>query len=303
MKPLHRTMQKPSLHFVDCSYLQQPHRMAYWQWGNPQAEHVVVCVHGLTRQGRDFDVLAQALVTQAGGNVRIICPDVVGRGQSDWLANPQGYQTPTYLADMLTLLQTLQPHTLDWVGTSMGGFIGMAICVHAASAGVKLRRLVLNDVGPAIEWNALQRIRGYLGQNMQFATLEQGVRALQILFQSFGALTDEQSRALSLPMLKTIAPGESGVQLHYDPAIAQPFQTLTQEASQQAEAIWWQMYDSITIPTLLLRGADSDLLLANSAQAMTERGPQAQWVEFAGVGHAPSLVVSEQVQAISSFLL
>ncbi len=303
MKPLHRTMQNPSLHFVECSYQHQPHRMAYWQWGNPKAEHAVVCVHGLTRQGRDFDVLAQALVNEAGGNICIISPDVVGRGNSDWLNNSQGYQIPTYVADMFTLLQALNPKTLDWVGTSMGGLIGMAVCAHAASAGLQVRRLVLNDVGPVIEWNALQRIRGYLGQNMQFATLEQGLRALQFLFQSFGALTDEQWRALSLPMLKPVASFGAEVRLHYDPAIALPFQTLTQESSQQAEAIWWQIYESITIPTLLLRGADSDLLLAHTAQAMTERGPHARWIEFAGVGHAPSLVVSEQVQAITSFLL
>ena len=303
MKPLHTTMQNPSLHFVDCSYQQQPHRMAYWQWGNPQADHVVLCVHGLTRQGRDFDVLAQALVKQSGGNINIICPDVVGRGRSDWLANPQGYQIPSYVADMLTLLQNLQPRTLDWVGTSMGGLIGMAVCAHAPAVGVQVRRLVLNDVGPVIEWNALQRIGSYLGQNMQFASLEHGLRALQFLFQSFGPHTEEQWRALSTPMFQPSPNGGQEVRLHYDPAIAVPFRSLTQEASLQAEAIWWQIFDSMTSPTLLLRGAASDLLSASTARAMTQRGPKAQLVEFAGVGHAPSLVVSDQVRAVASFLL
>lgn len=303
MKPLQTTMQNPSLQFIDCNSPEQPHRMAYWQWGNPNAEHVVLCVHGLTRQGRDFDVMAQALVKQADGNINIICPDVVGRGQSDRLKNPSAYQIPTYVADMLNLLQTLKPTTLDWVGTSMGGLIGMAIFAHTAAVGVQMRRLVLNDVGPVIEWQALQRIRSYLGQNMKFASLEQGLRALQFLFQSFGTLSDEQWRALSMPMLKPITSGGAGVELHYDPAIAIPFQPLTQELSKQAESIWWQIYDAISVPTLLLRGADSDLLTSHTAQAMTIRGPRAKLEEFAGVGHAPSLVVADQVHAITEFLL
>ena len=296
-------MQNPSLHFVDCSYEQNPHRMAYWQWGNPQADHVVVCVHGLTRQGRDFDVLAKALLQQAGGNINIICPDVVGRGQSDWLSQPQGYQIPTYVSDILTLLKVLKPRVLDWVGTSMGGLIGMALCAHAHTVGVQVRRLVLNDVGPVIEWKALERIRSYLGQNMQFASLEQGLRAMQFLFQSFGPHSEEEWRALSMPMLHPVTDGGQVVKLHYDPAIAENFRSLTQEVSLQAEAIWWQIFDAISAPTLLLRGADSDLLTASTAHNMTQREPHAQLIEFAGVGHAPSLVVSDQVRAVTSFLL
>ena len=296
-------MQNPSLQFVDCTYQQQPHRMAFWQWGNPKAEHVVVCVHGLTRQARDFDVLARALIEQFEGEVQVICPDVVGRGQSDWLTNSQGYQIPTYVTDMFTLLTVLKPRVLDWVGTSMGGLIGMAVGAHASTIDMQIRRLVLNDVGPVIEWKALERIRSYLGQNMQFASLDQGLRALQYLFQSFGLHTDEEWRALSTPMLKPSLNGGQGVELHYDPAIAVPFRSLTQEVSLQAEAIWWQIYDSITAPTLLLRGADSDLLTTSTAQTMTQRGPRAQLREFEGVGHAPSLVVSDQVRAITSFLL
>jgi pimeloyl-ACP methyl ester carboxylesterase len=303
MKLHHGTMQNPSLHFIDCPQGVGSHRMAYWQWGNPNAAHMVLCVHGLTRQGRDFDVLAQALVAQSEGRVTVVCPDVAGRGHSDWLTDPQGYQIPTYVADMLWLLKTLKPRVLDWVGTSMGGLIGMALCAHAPSVGTEVRRLVLNDVGPVIEWAALQRIRSYLGQNMQFASLEQALRALQFLFNAFGPHTEAQWRALSMPMLKPSADGTAGFALHYDPAIALPFQNLTQEASLQAEAIWWQLYDAITAPTLLLRGADSDLLSPATAQAMTQRGPRAQLCEFAGVGHAPALVVSEQVRAVASFLL
>ena len=302
MEPHHRTMQNPSLNYIDCPHPTASHRMAYWQWGQADAEHMVVCVHGLTRQGRDFDVLAQALVQAAEGNLCVLCPDVVGRGQSDYLSDPQGYQIPTYVADMLTLISTLKPRVLDWVGTSMGGLIGMAVSAHAGAQGQHIRRLVLNDVGPVIEWAALQRIRGYLGQNMHFASFEQALRAMQFLFNGFGPHSEAQWLAMSRPMVKPIA-GGSGVVLHYDPALAQPFQNITQEASLQAEALWWQIYDGITAPTLLLRGAQSDLLSPATAQAMTQRGPCAQLQEFAGVGHAPALVVPEQVRAVASFLL
>ena len=275
--------------------------MAYWQWGSIQAEHVVLCVHGLTRQGRDFDVLAQALLEDAQGDVCVICPDVVGRGHSDWLGHAAGYQIPTYVADMLTLVRQLQPRTLDWVGTSMGGLIGMAASAPLAELGFPIRRLVLNDVGPAMEWPALQRIANYVGQNMQFASLEQGLRGLQFLFTGFGALSDAQWRALSLPMLKKM-PDSNAYSLHYDPAIGLPFQALTKDLAQQAESIWWQVYDALPCHTLLLRGAESDLLSALTAQQMTQRGPSGRLIEFAGVGHAPSLVVAEQVDAIVSFL-
>jgi pimeloyl-ACP methyl ester carboxylesterase len=301
MKLLADSMQKPSLHFVDCSTTHGVHRMAYWQWGRLNADHMVLCVHGLTRQGRDFDVLAQALLHDAAGDVCVICPDVVGRGHSDWLAHAAGYQTPTYVADMLTLVRQLQPRTLDWVGTSMGGLIGMAAAAPLAAQGLPIRRLVLNDVGPAMEWPALQRIASYVGHNMQFASLEQGLRGVQFLFAGFGALSDAQWRALSLPMLKAV-PNSDAYVLHYDPVIGLPFQALTKDLAQQAESIWWQVYDALPCQTLLLRGADSDLLSALTSQQMTQRGPRASLMEFAGVGHAPSLVVVDQVDAIVSFL-
>ena len=152
-------MTEPTCHFMHCPDAANGHRMAYWSWGHPEADHVVLCVHGLTRQGRDFDVLSRTLcerAERAGQRLRVVCPDVVGRGESDWLVDPMAYQVPTYAADMLTLIGHLRATTLDWVGTSMGGLIGMAVCAHLGQAGV--RRLVLNDVGPTIEWQALQRI-------------------------------------------------------------------------------------------------------------------------------------------------
>ncbi len=278
--------------------------MAYWQWGNPQAPHVVVCVHGLSRQGRDFDALAQALIGRSNAPLRVICPDVVGRGQSDWLADPMRYQIPTYAADMLALLTQLHRQapvaTLDWVGTSMGGIIGMAICGSQLPLPVPVRKLVLNDVGPAIEWQALQRIGTYLGQTGRFASVQQAADAMWAISHSFGPHTPEQWLALSQHMVKAHADG--GLTLHYDPAIAAPFHSMTQEMAVQSEARLWQLYEAITADTLLVRGAQSDLLSAANAQAMTQRGPKARLVEFVGVGHAPTLMATDQVQAVTDFL-
>jgi pimeloyl-ACP methyl ester carboxylesterase len=277
--------------------------MAYWRWGDARAAHTVVCVHGLTRQGRDFDVLAQALVERAGGAIRVVCPDVAGRGQSDWLADPMAYQVPTYAGDMLALLAHLKPQTLDWVGTSMGGLIGMAVCAHAAAVGTTVRRLVLNDVGPVIEWQSLVRIGAYLGARMQFDSLQAAADAMWSISTGFGPHTPEQWLALSRHMVKPRADGASRVTLHYDPAIALPFKAVTQEAATQGEALLWQLYDGITAQTLLLRGAQSDLLSVATAQQMTQRGPKARLLEFAGVGHAPTLIAPDQLEAVLSFLV
>ena len=300
--------------------------MAYWEWnatGNPAHPHVVVCVHGLSRQGRDFDTLARSLSAHA----RVICPDVVGRGQSDWLADPLGYQLPVYAADMLALLAQVHQQapitTLDWVGTSMGGLIGMALCGQpglgvadepAESAGgsakavgslwplgVPVRRLVLNDVGPAIEWLALQRIGQYLGAPVRFDSLQQAADAMWIMSSSFGPHTAQQWLELSRHMVRTLPDG--GLAMHYDPAIAVPLKAVTRESAQAGEAALWQLYDALTCETLLLRGALSDLLSADTAQAMTRRGPKARLVAFEGVGHAPTLVVDDQRDQVVSFLL
>lgn len=295
-------MSEPSLNYVSCPDARDGHRMAYWRWGHPQARHVVVCVHGLSRQGRDFDVLAQALCARGGDDLQVVCPDVVGRGQSDWLQDPTGYQVPAYGADMLVLLGALQPVTLDWVGTSMGGLIGIGLAGQPQSP-FKVRKLVLNDVGPVIEWQAIQRIGNYLGEPIRFASLEQAAEATRIISAGFGPHTREQWLALTRPMLKPAGDGGGGYVFHYDPAIAVPFRSITQEASVQSEAVLWRLYDAITADTLLLRGADSDLLSVQTAQAMTRRGPRARLVEFAGVGHAPTLVVPDQVQVVCNFLL
>lgn len=280
--------------------------MAYWQWGDAQAGHVIVCVHGLSRQGRDFDVLAQGLIHRAAEPLRIVCPDVAGRGRSDWLADPMGYQVPSYVVDMLQLLVRLHEQapvsTLDWVGTSMGGLIGLGLCgTPDLPLPVPVRRLVLNDVGPTIQWEALQRIGTYLGNTGRFETVQQAADAMWAISTSFGPHTPEQWLALSEHMVRPLPDG--GFTLHYDPAIGVPFRSLTQEAATQGQETLWHLYDNIRAETLLTRGAQSDLLSPETAHAMTRRGPHARLVEFEGVGHAPTFVTDNQVEAVASFLL
>jgi pimeloyl-ACP methyl ester carboxylesterase len=280
--------------------------MAYWLWGEPDAPRVVVCVHGLSRQGRDFDALAAALLARSPVPLRVVCPDVVGRGRSDWLADPMGYGFPTYAGDMLQMLAQLHAAapmaTLDWVGTSMGGLIGMGL---AGTPGLPLpapvRRLVLNDVGPVIAWSALQRIGTYLGNTGRFQTVQQAADAMWEISRTFGPHTPEQWLALSQAMVRPLP--EGGFTLHYDPAIAVPFRTLDATAAAAGQAALWQLYDGIRARTLLLRGAQSDLLARDTALEMTRRGPRPRLVEFEGVGHAPTLIADKQLEVVTAFLL
>jgi pimeloyl-ACP methyl ester carboxylesterase len=288
------TLAQPALRHVQCLDARGLHRMAYWQWGDPANPRVLVCVHGLARQGRDFDTLARDLCAE----YRVVCPDVVGRGRSDRLADPMGYAIPGYVADMVTLVARLDVEQVDWVGTSMGGLIGLGL---ASLPGSPVRKLVLNDVGPAIEPSAITRIAGYLGQPVTWKTVEEAAAALRAISLGFGPHTDEQWMALTRPQLVP-APG-GGFVSHYDPAIAVPVRAMTPEMAKAGEAMLWQSYDRVACPTLLLRGADSDLLSAATARAMTERGPRARLVEFAGVGHAPTLVAPDQRATVRSFLL
>ncbi len=281
--------------------------MAWWDWRSTHGgdDHVVVCVHGLSRQGRDFDTLARALQPHC----RVIAVDVAGRGHSDWLADPMAYQVPTYVADLTALLQQLRAERpgvrIDWVGTSMGGLIGMGV---AAQPPLAPARLVLNDVGPVVQWEALMRIGTYLGLDPSFDSEAAADEYLASISKGFGPHTPEQWRALSQPMLRQ---RDGRFRLHYDPAIAVPFKAMTQSVEMQAlqeavragEAALWDLYDAIAAPTLVLRGEDSDLLSMDTVKAMQQRGPRPRCVSFAGVGHAPTLVADDQVRTVLDFLL
>lgn len=288
--------REPRLETVSCLHPGGLHRMAYWEWGAPDNPDVVVCVHGLTRQGRDFDHLARALM----GRFRVVCPDVAGRGRSQWLA-PQLYQIPQYVADMVTLLARLRARRLGWVGTSMGGLVGIGL---GGLRDSPLSALVLNDIGPAIAEQGLRRIGGGLAQRMRFANLDEAADYLRTVSEGFGPHSREDWLDLCRPML--VEQTDGTLLLHYDPAIAQGFAPLSASdaATQLAagEQAMWALYDAVQAPTLLLRGAQSDILSPGTAQAMRARGPCAELVEWPGVGHAPTLVSPAQIEAVRAFL-
>ncbi len=265
------------------------HRVAYSEWGDPAAERVVVCVHGLTRNGRDFDPLAAALA-EAGR--RVICPDVVGRGASDRLADPAGYGYPQYLADMTALVARLDVARVDWVGTSMGGLIGMML---AAQPRHPLGRLVINDVGPFVPKASLERLGDYVGKDPLFPDLAAAEAYFRDVHAPFGALSDAQWRHLTEHSTKR---AEDGWRLAYDPAIAAPF-----KEDELEDIDLWPVWDAIEAPVMVLRGADSDLLLAETAAEMAGRGPKAEVVEIPGCGHAPALMDEAQIALVRDWLL
>ena len=283
---------EPRLASVQCLHPGGLHRMAYWEWGDPSNPDVVVCVHGLTRQGRDFDALARALC----GRFRVVCPDVAGRGRSAWLTQPMHYQIAQYVGDMVTLLARLDARRLGWVGTSMGGLIGIGL---AGMHDAPVHALVLNDIGPSVAPSGLQRIGGYVGQPLRFGTVQEGADYLASISAGFGPRTPQEWLEFSRPML---VPDGAGWRLHYDPRIGVALAQVTPEAAQTGEQALWALYDGIKAPTLVLRGAESDILAPATAQAMTTRGPRAQLVEFGGVGHAPMLVHADQIEPVVAFL-
>ncbi len=280
--------------------------MAYASWGPANAAHVVFCVHGLTRQGRDFDILAQALVAAAEAAqlppVRVICPDVVGRGRSDWLPDPMGYQFPQYASDMAVLIQSLNSQRpiqrLDWVGTSMGGVIGMLLA--AQEMPVPIRNLVLNDIGPPVSWKSIQFMQTYVGEVGRFASVQDAANAMWEVSKSFGPHTTAEWLALSQHMVKRLDDG--AYCLHYDPQLRVPIRAVTEEAAKAGEATLWQIYDAVRCKTLLIHGAQSELLSVDAVKAMTQRGPRVQVATLEGVGHAPTLTHQDQIDIVLAFL-
>jgi pimeloyl-ACP methyl ester carboxylesterase len=281
---------EPRRRSVQCVSPRGLHRIAYLEWGDARNRDVLVCVHGLTRCARDFDDLARALC----GRFRVVCPDVAGRGDSDRLADPRLYAIPQYVADMVTLIARLDVEALSWVGTSMGGLIGMAL---AAQPGSPVSRLVLNDSGPVIARAALERIGSYLGRAPTFPSIEKAEEYIRAVSAPFGPHSDAQWRFLTEVWLRKNEDGS--YRAHYDPRIAEPFHATLPEKDLEM----WPVYDAIRCPTLVVRGAESDLLAAKTTQEMARRGPKARVVEIPGVGHAPTLMHADQISIVRDFLL
>lgn len=261
--------------------------LAWLDHGDPAAERTILCVHGLTRNAHDFDRLAEHLAHRA----RVIAVDVVGRGGSSWLDDKSGYAVPHYARQLRRFLDVEGIGRVDWIGTSMGGLIALAV---AAAEDSPIDRLVLNDIGPFVPRTALEPIGAYVGLDPVFASLDELEAHLRAVHTGFGPLSDDEWRHLA-----TYSARRDGdrLRLHYDPGIAEAF------AAAAAEDIdLWPFYDALTCPTLVIRGGDSPLLTAATAEAMTQRGPKAKLVTLPGIGHAPALMAPAQIGVVARFL-
>ncbi len=278
----------PRLRSVQCISPAGLHRMAYREWGDPDNDRVLVCVHGLTRVSNDFDAFAREMASA----YRVVCPDVVGRGRSDWLRDPALYQLPTYVCDMVTLLARVDATTVHWFGTSMGALIGMAL---ASMPGSPIDRMILNDAGPVLGAAALARIAGYVGDTPRFASVDEAEVFIRRITAPFGPHTDDEWRFLTEVVLRR--DGDAWVR-HYDPALAIPF-----KSTPATDTVLWPIYDPIACPVLAVRGEHSDLLSPETHAAMAERGPRARLVTIPGVGHAPTFMHADQIAIAKAFLL
>jgi len=283
-------LSEPRRRSVQCASPRGLHRIAYLEWGDPRNRDVLVCVHGLTRSAHDFDELARALAS----HFRIACPDLAGRGDSDRLSDPALYNVPQYVADMVTLIARLDTESVNWLGTSVGGLIGMAL---AAQAGTPVKKLILNDVGPVISRVALERIGRYVGDAPVFASFEEAERYVRSISAPFGPHSEAQWRFLTENWVSKEADGRW--RPRYDPRIAEPYRASMPEKDLEL----WSIYDAIRCPTLVIRGAQSDLLSRATSAEMAQRGPKAKVAEIPGVGHAPTLLNADQIGLVRDFLL
>lgn len=286
---------------IPCQSPAGTHVMRVQQVGPAASDRVAVCVHGLTRVSDDFLSLAVSLEEQG---YRVLMPDVVGRGRSDWLKAPEHYHFGQYAADLAQMARSLALPAVDWVGTSMGGLVAMVAAGHPQRdtffAGLRFRKLVLNDAGARLAGEALDRIGAYVGESPVFSDQAQARALVRSRILPFGPHDEDEWNFLADVVLRHRP--EGGWRLHYDPAIAAPFKAaLLAKSGPTPDVDFCPLYDQIQCPTLLLRGAESDLLSPAVAEEMTQRGPRARLVEFAGVGHAPTLLHEDQLQPILNF--
>jgi len=283
-------MNRPATRSIPYLLAGQFHRMAFDDWGDPDAP-AVVCVHGLTRNGRDFDALAAALSDE----FRVICPDLPGRGNSGWLADPMLYQAPHYITALAHLLAFIG-RDVAWVGTSLGGICGMAI---AAAEGTPIGRLVLNDVGPFIPAESLRRIRDYMVASgdsplmLRFPDLDSIERHLRLVHAPFGPLSDEQWAGMARNSARALPDGR--FTMHYDLRIAEPLR-----GQDPVDVDMWPLWDRIRAPRMVIRGEASDVLSVETCARMEASG--AQMLVVPETGHAPALLDPRQITAIRDFL-
>ena len=268
------------------------HDIAYVEWGTADADDVVICVHGLTRQGRDFDYLARALAERGR---RVVCPDLVGRGRSGWLRDPADYTVLQYCADMNALIARTGARTVDWVGTSLGGLIGIVL---AGLSDSPIRRLVINDIGPVVPVNALQRIGRYVADMPEtFATFDDAERYLREVLAPFGDVADEHWRHITRYSIRR-DPEQDRYLTLCDPAVLEALR-----APANPGAHLWGYWDAIDRPILVVRGRDSDFLPSYLSNEMARRNRNAVVHDVPGCGHAPTLMPRDQIEAVVGFLM
>lgn len=272
---------------VLCLNPQGVHRMVYHEWGSADNSRVLLCVHGLARNSRDFDDLAKAL----SRDYRVVCPDIVGRGHSDWLPNGGGYEISQYLQDLMVLIGRLNVEQVDWVGTSMGGILGMAL---ASMANSPVRALVLNDIGAFIPSRSLKRIAGYLG-DYRFESLTEVEQFMRRNYLALRNLEDHQWRHLARHGSRARADGT--LALHYDPAIS-----AATAAAADEDIDLWPIWRSIRCPQALLWGDRSDVLDAATVAQMQQENPELEVLQLSGIEHAPSLMEPEHIQWVQDWL-
>ena len=270
-------------HYLSCA----GREIHYTEWGSQHRE-TVIAWHGLARTGRDMDEVAEHLSSR----YRVICPDTLGRGLSQWSPDPVNeYKLSFYVEIATALVDQLGLERFHWLGTSMGGAIGMLAA--ATTLRGRIRRLILNDNGPKLAEPALERIRAYAGQPPAFDRVTDLEAFLRSVYQPYGWLSDAQWRRMAETSVRRLPDGK--VTTHYDPAMAQQF------VHHPHDYDLWDAYDSLDIPVLCLRGESSDLLLADTAEEMRSRGPRAVVVTIAGCGHAPALNVPDQWELVERF--
>ncbi len=271
----------------------RPRHLAYWQWGDAGNPDVVVCVHGLSRNGRDFDTLAQALSSR----FRVICPDMAGRGKSDWLTNKMDYTYGLYAADCFALLHALALTRVSWVGTSMGGIIGMML---AATTPNLMQRMVFNDVGSVVSAEGLKRILAYVGTSSVFKDAHDAMTYLKSVMAPFGISSEEQWQTMFAASLIALPDGRFA--LAYDPEISKPFRDTVSAGGEVIDVDLSAFWDKITCPVLVLRGEHSDILSRPTTEHMLTRAAPTKLVEIKNAGHAPALLDATQVEMIVNWL-
>ncbi len=278
---------------------QSDRHIAFTEWGDPDNPHVIICIHGLTRNCRDFDFFAQAMQADC----RIFCVDIVGRGQSDWLNHAHDYENnQIYLSDAITLMTHIRNQTssekikLDWIGISLGGLIGMLLATQSALP-IPINRLVISDIGPLVPITAMRRMADYVGKDPRFKTFAEFDTYIRQIARSFGSFTEAQWQHLAQHSMRKYPDGTVG--FRYDPRISISFK----DKRLQQDVDLWEYWDRVHIPTLVLRGIESDVLSVDTAKKMQQRGPKATIVELPGIGHAPILFDQKQITIVKNFLL